>query len=68
MSNDENEFVKNHLLHELKIATIRRDKCRIRNQLRKYCAHYGALRNRTYIDKNTNERFIVDKHLQTNDK
>ena len=68
MSNDEKTFVTNYLLNELTNATIRRDKCRIRNMLRKYCQHYGALRQRTYVDKKTNERHIVTKSITTNAK
>ena len=35
----------------------------IRHKLRKTCKHYGAMRNRTYIDKSTtkNERVIINK-------
>lgn len=61
MNDNERETMKNHLLSQLKNAINRRDKCRIRQQLRKYCQHYGALRNRTYVDKTTNERHIVER-------
>ena len=33
----------------------------IRHKLRKTCNHYGAMRNRTYVDKTTNERIIINK-------
>ena len=48
------------LLSMLKNATQRHEKCRLRNQLRKL-NHYGGMRNRTYLDKSTNETIIVDK-------
>lgn len=32
----------------------------IRSKLRKRCHHYGAMRNRTYIDQNTNKRIMID--------
>ena len=55
---------KNELIRQLQIATKKRDgdECkRIRNQLRKKCKHYGALRNRTYIDKITNVKHVVNQ-------
>jgi hypothetical protein len=67
MSDIECEAMKNHLLAKLKSSTIRRDKCRIRQQLRKYCQHFGGMRNRTYVDKTTNERHIVERENATND-
>ena len=51
----------NALLTSLKNAKLQRhEKCRIRNQLRKL-NHFGALRNRTYLDKNTNKTIIVER-------
>jgi len=47
----------------LKYATQRHEKCRIRNQLRKL-NHYGALRNRTYFDKNTSTTIIVERKIE----
>ena len=48
------------LLTMLKNATMRHEKCRIRNRLRKL-NHFGALRNRTYFDKSTKQTIIVEK-------
>ena len=48
------------LLGALKVATQRHEKCRLRNQLRKL-NHFGGLRNRTYLNKSTNETIIVEK-------
>ena len=50
----------NVLLTSLKNAKQRYERCRIRNQLRKL-NHFGALRNRTYLDKNTNKTIIVER-------
>ena len=61
MNDVECETMKQYLLLQLKNATIRRDKCRIRQQLRKHCNHYGALRNRTYVDKINNTRHVVER-------
>ena len=33
----------------------------IRNQLRKTCFHFGAMRNRTYTNKLNNERIVINK-------
>ena len=45
-----------------KLATKppRHEQCRLRNQLRRL-GHYGGLRQRTYVDKKTNETIIVEK-------
>ena len=73
LKNDElivnNEIVKiethkNNLLKQLINAKNAKNisLCKsIRNKLRKQCKHYGALRNRTYVDKNTNERIVINK-------
>jgi len=50
----------NALLTSLKNAKQRHERCQIRNQLRKL-NHFGALRNRTYLDKNTNKTIIVER-------
>jgi len=54
---------KNDLLKQLRNAKhdVKLQKS-IRNKLRKQCNHYGALRNRTYIDKSTtkNSQIIVN--------
>lgn len=74
IKNDKNENVeiaittlRDTLLNELRIATKKRDirECkRIRNRLRKTCKHYGALRQRTYIDKsNDNMRIVVNEKI-----
>jgi hypothetical protein len=65
MDDDEKIVMRDHLLDKLKNATIRRDKCRIRQQLRKYCQHFGALRNRTYVDKTDNTRHVVERENET---
>ena len=73
----ERDTLRDTLLNELRIATKQRNtrECkRLRNKLRKQCNHYGALRQRTYIDKSTNDnkRIIVndnvDLRVTTNDK
>ena len=53
----------NALLTSLKNAKQRHEKCRIRNRLRKL-NHYGALRNRTYFDKNTSTTIIVERKIE----
>ena len=64
MSENECNALREHLLNKLRNATIRRDKCKLRNQLRKYCKHYGGLRQRTYVDKSTNQKTIVEKTIK----
>ena len=59
---------KNNLLRQLSNAKhdVKLQKS-IRNKLRKQCNHYGALRNRTYIDKSNAQmnRIVIDKQIET---
>ena len=56
---------RDHLLNKLRNETIRANKCRIRNTLRKKCQHYGALRTRSYVDKTTMIRHDVSHDTTT---
>ena len=64
MSNDERDFMINYYCDILRTSKIRAVKCRTRAKLRKYCNYYGGLRNRTYVDKTTNVKHNVEKHVE----
>jgi len=53
---------RDELLKQLRLNRDNTKLCkRIRHLLRKKCKHYGALRNRTYVDQTTMQKIHVDK-------
>ena len=65
MTTTQRETYRDYLLNKLRHETIRANKCRIRNTLRKKCQHYGALRTRSYVDKTTMIRHDVSHDATT---